>query len=274
MCSTTNRSAIAVLTRGYGDIQQYQMLIERNRAIDRYLPDKTVDLLFFHEGNILPDHQRHIQQSTPSLNMKFINIKENGRAFSEDKQNISVFPYTSMFPMSYRHMCSFWFCYVYDFLVEYDYILRIDEDCEIAFDLSALWILLKDKLMISGASEDDEDYVTYGLNQFTLDFLARNQLRGIPKVPGGPYTNLAGFNLIKIRENRLIQDYIREVEKHNGIYIYRWGDMPLWGEILYYFCDPSDYLETDLIRYKHHSHRAEVHSGKVFRDYSSQKLQR
>jgi hypothetical protein len=270
--SSLNRSAIAVLTRGYEDIRKYQMLIERNNAIDRNMYYKFIDLIFFHEGNILPEHQQYIQQSTPSLKMKFINIKEKGKAFSEDKQNISVFQHTSMFPLSYRHMCSFWFCYVYDFLEEYDYIIRIDEDCEIDFDLYNIFVLLKDKIMISGASEDDEDYVTYGLNQFTMDFLSRNQLNGIPKIPGGPYTNLAGFNLIKIRENRLIQEYIREIEKHNYIYIYRWGDMPLWGEILYYFCNPNDYLETDIIRYKHHSHKAEVHSGKVFRDYSSQKL--
>ena len=37
------------------------------------------------------------------------------------------------------------------------------------------------------------------------------------------------------------------------IYIYRWGDLPLWGEVISYFYDKSDYLIYNKINYYHGS---------------------
>jgi hypothetical protein len=50
------------------------MLIKRNRHIARKLKDKTIDILIFHEGNILKEHQAHIKAETPELALKFIDI--------------------------------------------------------------------------------------------------------------------------------------------------------------------------------------------------------
>ncbi len=68
------KSCIATLTRGYTDIEKYSMLIKRNRHIARKLKDKTIDILIFHEGNILKEHQAHIKAETPELALKFIDI--------------------------------------------------------------------------------------------------------------------------------------------------------------------------------------------------------
>ena len=38
------------------------------------------------------------------------------------------------------------------------------------------------------------------------------------------------------------------------IYIYRWGDLPLWGEVLFYMYNKSKYLETTEIKYYHESY--------------------
>ena len=61
--------AILVLTRGYDDINKYNVLLERNINIDRNLKDKTIPLLFFHEGNITDEHQTHIKNKQPNLIM-------------------------------------------------------------------------------------------------------------------------------------------------------------------------------------------------------------
>jgi len=43
------------------------------------------------------------------------------------------------------------------------------------------------------------------------------------------------------------------VDKSNNIYIYRWGDLPLWGEVLEYFYKKHDYLIYNKINYFHGS---------------------
>ena len=40
------------------------------------------------------------------------------------------------------------------------------------------------------------------------------------------------------------------------IYYNRWGDLPLWGEILFYFYNKEDYCLTNEIKYYHGSNGA------------------
>ena len=58
----------------------------------------------------------------------------------------------------------------------------------------------------------------------------------------------------RLRVNTLAQKYIEKVKRLNYIYIFRWGDLPLWGELLFYFCDPNSYMKFDKIKYFHGSH--------------------
>jgi len=83
--------AIAVLTRGYQNLQQYNTLIQRNISIAKNIGNilNSIDILIFHEGNILDTHQQYISKGTPLLNLKFICIKEH--AFNDDKKTISFF---------------------------------------------------------------------------------------------------------------------------------------------------------------------------------------
>ncbi len=59
---------------------------------------------------------------------------------------------------------------------------------------------------------------------------------------GGPYTNVVGLNLKEMRKNVLLTQYIKSIKKTDNIYIYRWGDHPLWGEALLY-CIPKNSYE-------------------------------
>lgn len=252
--NNVNRNAITILTRGYEDDSKYLSLINRNKAICKNLINKQTDILMFHEGNISVNQQLYIKKQTPELKLIFINISEH--AFKKENEQYKWYKPSdkSIWPIGYRHMCHFWFVDFLKFCENYEYIIRIDEDCFIDFNLDEIFLMIKYKTIIAGFDEIDDPIVTFGLNEFTLNFLKENNIENVkPKVSSGPYTNMFAVNLLRIRNNKLLLKYIEEIDKSNNIYIYRWGDLPLWGEILYYMYEPYDYLITDKIKYFHGS---------------------
>jgi hypothetical protein len=255
-----SKKAIVVLTRGYTDLRQYNTLIKRNLSIATNIESyKDIDVVIFHEGNILDEHQEYIIKFTPQMNLKFICIKEH--AFKGEKSEIPTFGPTKSFGINYRHMCSFWFVDFWNYTQMYDSILRIDEDCIIDFNIPEIFSVLNYKTAVYGTWTKDQDFVTHGLNKFTQQFIKENlNIDGpvIPHNPSGPYTNVLGLNLSRLRENKLVQKYIEKVKYHDYIYIFRWGDLPLWGEVLYYFCNPSNYFKYSKIKYFHGSHNSHV----------------
>jgi hypothetical protein len=258
-----SKICIVVLTRGYINNNKYYKLIERNKCIEKQISSKKVDILIFHEGNISPSQQKYISTKTPSLPIKFIDIRE--KAFKKDKEEIKFDDDTQSFTLGYRHMCSFWFIDFLNFVEEYDYLIRIDEDCFVMFDPLSMIVSLKDYHFVSGIYDKDEPYVTKGLNEFTLSFIKKNDtypfLQMDSKQPGGPYTNLFGIALHAIRQNPILHNYQMEVSNSNFIYQYRWGDLPLWGEVIYYiFGDISLLLDENLI-YFHESHDKNVNEN-------------
>ena len=267
--------AVVVLTRGYQDVEKYKTLIRRNISIAKNLGVlKEMDIVIFHEGNILAQHQEYISKFTPTLNLIFKCIKEH--AFKEEKKEIHMFEPTLAFGLNYRHMCSFWFVDFWKFVEEYDMILRIDEDCVIEFNVHELFNDLQNKTAIYGTWTRDQDFVTYGLNKFTQEFIKENNKTIntnnnpiIPHNPSGPYTNVIGLNLARLRINTLAQKYIESVKITNYIYIFRWGDLPLWGELLFYFCHPNSYSKSNKIKYFHGSHNMYVGGATI-----NQRMQR
>ena len=265
--------AVVVLTRGYQDFRKYNTLIRRNISIAKNLGAlKDTDILIFHEGNILPQHQEYIAKFTPTLNLIFKCIKEH--AFKDEKREIHMFEPTRAFGLNYRHMCSFWFVDFWKFVEDYDMILRIDEDCAIEFNIPELFYTLFNKTAVYGTWTRDQEFVTVGLNQFTRIFLKenlpeQNNQHIIQHNPSGPYTNVIGLNLKALRENDLLQKYIKKVEIMDCIYTFRWGDLPLWGEALFYFCHPNSYSKSNKIKYFHGSHNIYIGGTPI-----NQRLQR
>ena len=252
-------SCIAVLTRGYTNYNDYSMLIKRNKHIEYNLNNKNIDILIFHEGNIIKEHQINISNETPLLKIKFINIL--GKSFKSEKSNIVFDAQTRMFGLNYRHMCSFWFIDFWNFINDYEYLLRIDEDCFIDSNIDDIFLkLTKDHIFITGSYGDDMYHVTKGLNEFTLQFINNNDYdfkSKLMKNPGGPYTNLFGLSL-KVKNNSIFQKYVKEVEMSNKIYERRWGDLPLWGEAIQYIFGENSILIDKSIKYYHESHNCMV----------------
>ncbi len=256
-----SRRCIAVLTRGYENFGQYESLIRRNMYISNCLKDKTMDILIFHEGNILPNDQTKIQQITPELKLKFVNIM--GPAFRREKESVPFAPETKGFGMGYRHMCSFWFVDFWHFVQDYDYVLRIDEDCFVNFDIEVVFSDLKTALIVAGRYDADVDYVTIGMNRFSLDFVEANVgefafTSNQPKQPGGPYTNLFGLSLEPLRKNAMLAKYIEAIDESDRIYSHRWGDLPLWGEAVQYILGENQLKIDKRISYFHTSHNSMV----------------
>jgi len=255
------KTAIVVLTRGYSDVKKYEELIKRNECIFHCLKDKTMDILIFHEGNIVETHATLILSKTPHLNLKFININDKNKAFLKSKEQVPVHPEVSFFGIGYRHMCSFWFVNFWNYLEEYDAILRIDEDCFIKFDIDQVFDKMKrdSKVAIYGNWSDDDAFVTKEMNSFTAIFFKKILNKNIPlRRPSGPYTNVIALNLEELRKNELLKKYIEYVDRSNGIYMYRWGDLPLWGEVLTYFYDKGMHSNSTELKYYHGSHNVEV----------------
>jgi hypothetical protein len=251
---------IAVLTRGYSDIISYSKLIKRNKHISNNLEDKSIDILIFHEGNITDEHQIYIYNETPELKIKFINI--SNISFKNEKINI-LFEEAPNFPIGYRHMCNFWFIDFWNAVKEYDKLVRIDEDCYIDFNIDKIFLKLDACFCIAGVTSIDYDFVTKGLNDFTISFINKyNHIftfkKSDTKGPDGPFTNIFGLSLNKIRENEILKKYIIDVDESNMIYKRRWGDLPLWGEVIYYILGSEELLIDKDIKYFHESHNSYV----------------
>ena len=251
------KKAVVILTRGYDNINKYNTLIQRNISIAINLRDKiNTPIIIFHEGNINSRDQQFISKKTPLLNILFVDVKIQNKAFKDEKSNIIFYPPTYDFKLGYRHMCSFWFVNFFDYVNDYDYILRIDEDCVINFNIDNIFLQLTRKTIVYGKWVGDDDFVTKGLNKFTLQFINKNKynFKKNSRLPSGPYTNVIGFNMNNLRQNQIIQQYIQQIKFSNCIYIYRWGDLPLWGEVIYYFLNKDEYAELNQIKYYHGSH--------------------
>jgi hypothetical protein len=235
----------------------YSKLILRNRAIQDNLVDKTIDILIFHEGNITSEHQRHIAKQTPELKILFVDVN-NGMAFKSEKSKIVFHPDTSRFGIGYRHMCSFWFVDFWHFVEDYDRMLRIDEDCFIDFNIDSVLENLDYKNFICGKWINDHDFVTIDLNKTTLLYLGLDTSN--IETPSGPYTNVFAVNLQIVRNNNLFRNYIKVIDNSENIYRYRWGDLPLWGDAIYYIFGMKTLLIDTSIRYVHESHDMNVNS--------------
>ena len=254
------RSCIATLTRGYTDIEKYSMLIKRNKHIARKLSDKTIDILIFHEGNIVEEHQAHIKAQTPELALKFIDISPI--AFKKERAHIIV-EQAKGGGLNYRHMCSFWFVEFWQVVKGYDKLLRIDEDCFIEFRPETVLESLDEHIFIVPQMTYDHEFVTIGLNTFSLEFIRENRKEYAfksweSKPPFGPYTNVFGISLKEVRENKMFQKYMNEVDKRGMIYKRRWGDLPLWGEVIYYIFGMETCFQEKQINYYHQSHNTGV----------------
>ena len=267
--SLKNKNAIVTLSRGYNEISKYNSLIRRNIEIYNNIISKNIgdfDLIIYHEGNITLDHQNYISSITPNLDLTFLDVKKVGskKAFNDTKNKLNLelcppTPQSNAFPLGYKHMCHFWAIDFIDYLMDYDYVIRIDEDCFVkSFDDNVLEKMKSDNIHFVSPyfQEQDEDSVIVGLEKLWEEFISENKITPYKSFNQirCPYTNFIIFDVKYISQNESIKKILEKIDSSHGIYSNRWGDLPIWGMILSTLIDENYYLENKNISYLHGSH--------------------
>jgi hypothetical protein len=259
--------AITGLIRGYSIWHGYNALIFRNHLIYNVIyknNESKFDAIIFHEGNILPIHQIYIQSRTPNLPLQFINvsaefdsklIKTTSRFCSESAEK---------FHTGYYHMCRFWIYAFLKYVTNYETIIRIDEDCFIKeFPLDICTEMLSKKIYFISARYEGEDspMFTEGIKEMTEEFIKNNNLECVPCYSYNPYTNIFIINTSSIKNLDLHKKWCDMIEDAGGIYVNRWGDLPLWGITLSLFFDKNNIYHDTRIKYYHGSHSLDVNNN-------------
>ena len=269
--------AIACLTRGYEHIKGYDTLIKRNRSLDTLVTIikdlyEVVDVVIFHEGNIPLSHQQHIQNATQNMPIKFVDVQTTGtRAFSADnhrnmKANDIIFPTecSDQFSIGYKHMCHFWFIDFIECMHSYTHCIRIDEDCTmIKFPIDVI-----QRMDASGVvfvtpyyNAADASCVVNGMEETSLEFMKAYNIieqNKVESINNNPYTNMCIVNMAYFRSHEMYKLYAEHIHKSMGIYINRWGDLPLWGYVLANLVPKEKYTLDTGISYFHGSHNAAI----------------
>ena len=254
------KNAVVVLTRGYNDSRKYKSLITRNRHIAQnfYLKlsnPENFDIILFHEGNITPNQQKYIQSQSPNLPLQFRTIP-----FQNNNTLCSLCPPTeisSAFSMGYKNMCYFWSINFLEYLKDYEYILRIDEDCLLQSIPIDIFETYKKKNIVFSSpyfQGDDDSHVIVGMKRLFVNYMKKNGLQPQKMDIRCPYTNVTILNISHFRSNQHIQNILNLIKTSNCIFSNRWGDLPIWGHILTLLIEPTLYLEDTSISYFHGSH--------------------
>ena len=61
-----------------------------------------------------------------------------------------------------------------------------------------------------------------------------------------------------LRTNNMFYKYIQDVDSSNQIYEKRWGDLPLWGEVIDYILGTEYFFIDNTFKYYHGSHNIDI----------------
>ena len=171
-----SRGAIATLIRG-SQKSDFADLILRNKSIMKnlYMPlsgdrnatraqlrMKNLDIVCFYEEVTTAKLRKYIQAQTPDLPIIFKPVQFEGHMKYADSRNLSarlVYPQchptavANVFKTNYRNMCRFWFIGFLDYVQEYDWVWRLDSDCEVLGDVRNILPIDFSHLSSSSASE-------------------------------------------------------------------------------------------------------------------------
>lgn len=225
-------NAIVALTRGYEDITKYSDLIKRNNCIYEHInKELKYPLIIFHEGNITQAHQDYITHCSNGQLLKFVDISECWYG-------------------GYEAMCQFQTYHIWNYCKEYDYVMRIDEDCHITkadsnpFEQAKGLDYLVSKYWAESHSETNAtlpDKVE-ALTGVSRDVFYNHKF---------PYTNV-GVARVDFFLSKNINDILYMIAMCPDQRTNRWGDLPVLGCILNIYSDRVGIMNG--ITYGHLTH--------------------
>lgn len=240
------KSACFVLTRGYSFRQKhkYLLLIVRNWAARRILNREfeVLDFLIFHEGNISRFDQHMIRILSFNLRIVFVDISE---IFSIPRD--FVWTGNSKYSLGYSLMCRFNYLQVWQFLGDYEWVIRVDEDCILK---SIPKIDSLGNFTVGAIARESHEPTNSTLPTF-LESLDVGHLYD----QKFPYTNVY-ITKPKHWLQPDVQDFLEKVGSESVCLEYRWGDLPILGVTAKKFLnwDWKEGFSKDLV-YWHRSHR-------------------
>lgn len=231
------KNAIVCLTRGYHNLRQYSNLIERNKAIKEFInKDNQYPLVIFHEGNIPEDHQDYITHFSEGQTIIFKDISE-------------------VWVGGYESMCRFQTIHIWEYCKEYDYIMRIDEDCIITQCITDPFSLVGDNVYLRSvyfAESHSETNATLPQRIEELTGVNRLEFYNDKFV----YTNV-GLGSVKFWLQPEMYRLIKEIGMCKEQLENRWGDLPVLGSLLNIYAKGKVGSLLGL-KYRHYSHNNEI----------------
>ena len=246
--------AIVGLIRGHTDPKRYSNLLRRNRLLRvNVLPQNKRDVIIFHEGNIMNQHQEMIAAGIPDI--KFVNVRDEFRKPEEVPKGCRT-------NLGYKNMCRFYAIGIYDYLRDYDYMMRLDEDSfiesQIKYDVFRQMEEMElDYGYIHAEDDSHKDTLatfprfsrTYALSRGLLDENEAEILNALHY-----YTNFMVTRVGFWRRPDVV-DFLSAIDVSNGIYQYRWGDHIIQAHAVKLFSAPERIRQLTGFRYTHYSHR-------------------
>jgi hypothetical protein len=254
----SREAAIVCLTRGYPDLQGYDSLVERNRSIYQFVNRhraRQYALIVWHEGNILPEHQRYIAARELNDDLRFVDISEVFRLPAGTREATFVEDWS----VGYRLMCLFHSYYIWQYTTPFDYVMRIDEDCTLTsagFDpIESLSRAGGDFGTVEFMAEPHEP-----TNRTLAPFARRFAAALHPDIPEAtiynqvfPSTNFYVTRTAFWRQLE-VQRFLYAVTRSRNFVRFRWGDAVVLGIALNMFATPGKVHRISHLGYRHASH--------------------
>jgi len=274
-----NKNVIIALTKGYKTNEEYTELINRNKSIyDVYyskLQNKNeCDIVLYHEGNITMEQQKWIQNQTTNLPLIFKGIefiKFNDNDIKPNNKYCHLTDRAKGISNGYKNMCQFWSVDLFKYTKDYNYIIRIDEDCILKkLPIDILSDYTKNKIYYASPYYQgyDDQELTMGMEQFFQDINNGKKYDNIRF----PYTNLFIMYVPYFLKNVKLLDALSKINDTQCIFINRWGDLPILGYLLKYYVPQENYIEDKNIGYVHGSHQASINLENIKENFTSKNI--
>jgi hypothetical protein len=223
------------------------------------------DVIIFHEGNIPEDHQKFIQSFTPNMPIIFRDVSKefSPTLVKTESKWARNDPEVEKFSIGYRHMIRFWMGPFLDHLKEYEYIIRVDEDCIVGqFPTTILQEMRENKIRFSTGKIywefKDHPGVIIGVQGFADEFGKENGVEPPLLTTEAPYNSVSITDNLYFRNSELYTKWFKKIDEDGGIFVGRWGDNVLLGIFFANFLTKKDYVEDRRIVYYHGSHQLRV----------------
>jgi len=232
-----NKIAIVCLLRYYDTFSGYTEIISRNHSIIKYI-GTDIPILIFNEGTISPQCEEYISKSTPELKISFIDIKKDWN-----------------FKYPYASMCRFFSYHIWNYCKDYEYIMRIDTDCEIIESQNIFCNLYDNNVYYNTV------FWPWGENHEMTNSTLPKFIESITDVDKNifynkfPYTNVY-LSKVNFWLDYNINNILKKICLSDFQLTNRWGDLPILGSMLNIFA--KDDIGTLQIKYKHKSHNCIV----------------